>query len=127
MMKILIVDDEKFLVENLARYLRKRMSAEIQYVSCPHTALDLIQKEKFDLIICDLKISDQIAGELLLKITEIIPEQKFIVISAQEIPENLILKKKQNIAAYFEKPFNITGIEEKIKTLYKKELSHTEN
>ena len=73
--------------------------------------------EEFDCIICDLKLSDQSDGELILNITEKIPEQKFIVISAQEIPQQILVEKKMNIAAYFEKPFDIAQVEKSVQSI----------
>jgi len=123
-MRILIIDDEKFLAENLARYLQQRVSAKIHFVYQPDDAMELVSKEKFDLIICDLKMSDQSEGELILNIIKIVPNQKFIVISAQELPQHLLKEKKQNIEAYFEKPFDIAEIEKTINSIYQKFVNH---
>lgn len=116
-MKILIIDDEKFLIDNLSRYLSKSISSEIKCVDSADKALDLVRREKFDLIICDLNISDQTDGELIRKINETVPAQKFIVISAWEIPDHLKEDRDLNIAAYFEKPFNISDFERVIKKM----------
>ena len=123
-MKILIIDDEKFLVENLARYLQQRIPAKIHFVNQAEDAMELVAKEEFDLIICDLKISDQSEGELILHITKKLPNQKFIVISAQELPQNLSHEKKENIEAYFEKPFDIAEIEKTINSIYQRLEKH---
>lgn len=113
--KILLIDDEKFFIENVTRYLQKRIASEISCVHTASEALELVKTEKFELIICDLKISDQAEGELILQLNSLLPNQKFIVISAHEIPSSLRAEKDLNIAAYFEKPFNISEFEQKIK------------
>lgn len=118
-MKIMIIDDEKFLIDSLSRYLSKSISSEIKCVDSADEALDLVHKEKFDLVICDLNISDQVDGELIRKIYEKVPSQKFIIISAQEIPDHLKAESDLKIFAYFEKPFNISDFENAIKQIEK--------
>ena len=125
-MKIMIIDDEKFLIDNLSRYLSKSISSEIKCVDSADEALDLVHKEKFDLIICDLNISDQADGELIRKIYETAPAQKFIIISAREIPNHLKEDRNLNIAAYFEKPFNISDFERVIKNMEDMKFSSME-
>lgn len=119
-MKILIIDDEEFFIENLAQYLKKKIPAEISYVSRAEEALNLLEKEKFDLVICDLNLPHQAEGELVLRINQLVPDQKFIIISViaeHELPKVIRENKKLHIVAYFEKPFNIVLIRNKILTL----------
>ena len=117
MMKILIIDDERFLVENLAKYLKKKIPSEIRCVECAREALALVRAESFDLIICDLNISDQPDGELIRNIWQVVPSQNFIVISAHELPDDFKENKNIKISAYFEKPFNISDFEKTIKKM----------
>ena len=123
-MKILLIDDEKFFIENVSRYLQKRISSEITCVTTAQEALNKVRKQKFELIICDLKISDQSEGELILQLNKLVPNQKFIVISAHEIPACLRTEKNLNITAYFEKPFNISEFEQKIKNIEQRNFSN---
>ena len=125
-MNILIIDDEQFLIENLSRYLKNRISAKIMCADSACSALQLVDSEKFDLIICDLNISDQTDGELICKIHEKVPAQRFIIISAQELPDHLLTKSDLKIAAYFEKPFNISEFEKAIKEIEKVNFSNAE-
>ena len=116
-MKILIIDDERFLVENLSKYLEKKIPSDIRCVDSACEALALIKTESFDLIICDLNLSDQPDGDLIRSISQVVPAQKFIVISAKELPADLKENKNIHISAYFEKPFNISDFEETIKKM----------
>ena len=115
LVKILLIDDEKFFIENVSRYLQKRITSEITCVNTASEALEIVKQQQFELIICDLKISDQAEGELILQLNALLPNQKFIVMSAHEIPDSLRTDKDLNITAYFEKPFNISEFEQKIK------------
>jgi len=121
-MKILIIDDEEFFIENLAQYLKKKIPAQISYVSRAEEALLLLEKERFDLVVCDLNLPDQSEGELVLSINNLNPDQQFIIISAiseQEMPKCLRENKNLNIEAYFEKPFNIVSIKNEILSIKK--------
>ena len=123
-MKILIIDDEEFFIENLAQYLKKKIPAEISYVSRAEEALHLLEEERFELVICDLNLPDQSEGELVLRINNIIPRQRFIIISAkseQEVPEFMANRKHFNLHEYFEKPFNMETIKDSILKLTKME------
>lgn len=116
-MKILIIDDEEFFIENLAQYLEKKIPAEVSYLTCAEKALHKLRQEKFDLIICDLNLPDQSEGEMVLSINKISPQQLFIVISAiseKEMPKCLMDNKNLDIVAYFEKPFNMESIKNEI-------------
>jgi DNA-binding NtrC family response regulator len=121
-MKILIIDDEEFFIENLAEYLRKKIPAEISYVSRAEQALQRLKKERFELVICDLNLPDQAEGELVVSINKLNPHQQFIIISAiseNEMPKCIRENKNLNIKAYFEKPFNIVSITNKILAIKK--------
>ena len=73
----------------------------------PKEALDLVKNRKYDLIISDLKLPGMYDGELVIEINKINPGQIFFITSAFEIPGELFREKKINVAAYFEKPFDM--------------------
>ena len=116
-MKILVIDDEEFFAQTLTRLLSKGQSHEVTYVTSAKDALDIINRIKYDLIICDLRLPDDNDGGLIMKISSIIPEQDFFIISAYEIPKHLLENKELNIRAYFEKPFDVQDMEVKINEL----------
>lgn len=116
-MKILVIDDEEFFAQTLTQLLGKSQSHEVTYVTSAKDALDIINRIKYDLIICDLRLPDDSNGGLIMKINTIIPEQEFFIISAYEIPKHLRDNKELNIRAYFEKPFNVQDMEVKINDL----------
>lgn len=115
-MQLLIVDDESFLVENLARYLQKSVQAEIFTATCPEDALAIAQSRALDLIVCDLNIGGSGEGALIRRLQQMKPGMKFIVISAMEIPDDM-QDLKNNILHYFEKPFNMREFQEEIENI----------
>ncbi|TFH01758.1 MAG: response regulator [Calditrichales bacterium] len=117
MLKILIIDDEKFLIENLASYVKKKVDADIDLVTCANEALGLFENGSYDLVICDLNISDLSEGSLLLAINRIKPGQAFFVISAKALPDEIAANKNLRILSYFEKPFDASEIAKKIESI----------
>ena len=116
-MKILVIDDEEFFAQTLTQLLGKSQAHEVTYVTSAKDALDIINRIKYELIICDLRLPDDNDGGLIMKISSIIPEQDFFIISAYEIPKHLLENKELNIRAYFEKPFDVQDMEVKINEL----------
>ena len=115
-MQLLIVDDEAFLVENLARYLQKSLQAEIHTATTPEEAIKTLQEKAPDLVVCDLNIGGSGEGVLLRQIQRINPGVKFIIISAMKIPDDLD-DLRQHILHYFEKPFNMHEFQEELENI----------
>jgi DNA-binding NtrC family response regulator len=111
-MRFLIVDNERFLSENLSRYLLNKMEANVERVGTASEAIKALNKETFDLIISDLDLPDDMDGSWITTMAQKNPEQKLIIISADEIPQKLVENEEIQIAAYFEKPFDL----DKLKT-----------
>ena len=106
-MRILIIDDEEFYLDIISRYLSKKVMAGIECITSANAALELVKNTKYDLIISDLRLPGMYDGELVIKINKINPGQLFFIASAFSMPEQLFKQKKINVAAYFEKPFDM--------------------
>ena len=57
MTKILLIEDDKDIVENLTEFL-KNESFLVKSASGQTAALEIIAKEKFDLVLLDISLSD---------------------------------------------------------------------
>ena len=109
-MKVLVIENEEFFAENMCRYLQQNTKVEIQHISHAEDALNLISQYSYDLIISDLCLPDAPKPDWLLKIGDLRPGQKIVVISSYEIPEAIRTSKKMQLLAYFEKPFDIEKV-----------------
>lgn len=116
-MQILVADNEAFLAENIARYLRNKLSADITCVSTVKEVLHHLQQKSYDLFISDLDLPDGPKGSWLESVTRIHPQLQLIVISAIELPEAVQRCCQKQLAAYFEKPFDIVELKDKIVAL----------
>jgi len=102
---ILIIDDEEDIAEELADLLQST-GRDVIYRTSALSALDLAEKQSFDLVITDMRMPEMDGAELIRKISDISCHGKtpaFIVISGHlgasddlshlhDIPYNLVPK-----------------------------------
>lgn len=109
-MNVLVIENEEFFAENICQYLKKCNRINIQFVTRAQQALNLISEKMFDLILTDLQLPDIEDEDWLIKVGELNPGQKIIVISSYQIPDAVKNKARLDIVGYFEKPFDIENI-----------------
>jgi len=117
--KILVIDDEKLVVESLKKLL-KREGYDANIAKNGTEAMAQIKESDFDLIVSDIRMPDINGIEIVKKIREYlkqngkrpIPE---ILITGYASKENLDEAEKLNVADYIYKPFNIKDFLEVIK------------
>lgn len=113
--KILVVDDEQSIRE-FFQILLKKMSAESDYqfemVSAEdgQKALELIEKQSFDVVISDLKMPRFSGLELLKRVRPAQPHLVFIMITAFDTSETAVQAMKMGAYDYIPKPFNVDEI-----------------
>ena len=81
MKKLLIVDDEVDLVELVVYYL-KDLPLKITTAHSGNSAIEILKKEKFDLILSDLRMVNGTGLDLYHYIEGISPRPKFIFLTA---------------------------------------------
>ena len=107
-MRILVVDDEKDITDALTLFLEM---AGHQSLACQDgiTALDLLRRNKFDLVLTDVGMPRMNGIELVRELRTFLPQQKVICLSAYADimkPELVAL----NVAAVIEKPVDFDDI-----------------
>lgn len=106
MAKILLVDDEEGLRMLLGRQLR-RAGHEVCLAEDGVAALDKLQKERFDLIVSDMKMPRLDGMGLLAKAAEIAPSTEFIILTGHGNLENAVEAfKTGNVYDYLLKPLD---------------------
>jgi DNA-binding NtrC family response regulator len=118
-MKILVIENEEFLAENLCQYLKKIENLNIEYATSAPKALQLLSQQGYDLVISDLWLPDSKSDEWLLEVGRINPGQNLIITSSYSIPSKISSSEKLNIIGYFEKPFDMKIIVNLINELIK--------
>ena len=78
---VLIVDDDMKFAENLGRYL-SIIGYKVNAVGTGESAFKVIENDKPDILLCDLKLSDMDGDRIVKKVKEISPKTALFIISA---------------------------------------------
>lgn len=111
MARILVIDDETPIRENLVRFLALEGHQVLQAVD-GRTGLEAIRIHKPDFILCDVMMP-QLDGFQVLEATQSDPTLKdipFVFLSASAEPEKLEAALKQGASGYVTKPFNLASL-----------------
>lgn len=109
MKKILIVDDELNMRLVLSAMLKKE-GYEISAASNGKEALQILQSNKFAVVITDLKMPDVDGMELLIRIAERYPEIPVIMITAHGTIATAVEALKKGAFDYITKPFDLDDL-----------------
>lgn len=109
MSKILIVDDDRSMREFLEILLHME-GYQVFSAANGQTATDLCAKQKFDLVITDLKMPGLSGIDLLKNIKETSPETMVILITAYASGETAIEAMQNGAHDYLEKNFDVEDL-----------------
>jgi DNA-binding NtrC family response regulator len=102
--RILVVDDEPDMVETVARILT-RLGHEPVTATDGATALELLARERPDLVLTDLKMPGMDGLEVLKEVKRISPEAPVILFTAHATIETAVEAIKGGAFDYIPKPF----------------------
>jgi CheY-like chemotaxis protein len=103
--RILVVDDEPDMVENLVRILRRegyRCSSAVE----PKKALELLEAQRPDLLLTDLKMPETDGMELLRRAHALDPALPVIMITAFSTIESAVAAMREGAFDYLPKNFS---------------------
>jgi DNA-binding response OmpR family regulator/predicted regulator of Ras-like GTPase activity (Roadblock/LC7/MglB family) len=101
--RILVVDDEPNVVKSCARMLELE-GFEVQGVTDGAAAIDLYQREGFDLVLTDLKMPDVDGLNVLTAIKEHNPRAAVVIFTAYGTKENVVKALRLGANEFLEKP-----------------------
>ena len=104
--RVVIVDDEPDMVENCSRIL-SRVGYQCFTTTEPQRALALVEEERPDLLITDLKMPGMDGMELLKRAHELDPALPVIVITAFATIESAVAAVKEGATDYLPKNFSV--------------------
>lgn len=115
--KILIVDDEPVLRSSLVTILEQEVAENIScdQASTGKEALDLIEKNTYELVIMDVKMPEMDGLTALQKIKEVDPKIFVVILTAHSNVRDAIEAIKEGAYDYLEKPIQ----REKLIEIYK--------
>lgn len=107
---VIIVDDEPHILKTMSICFE---DLDLNVTSCsnPLEALDILQKQYFDIAFIDLKMRPVDGMEILKKIKEISPETIVIIITAHGSVESAVEAIKKGAFHYLQKPFDFMELQ----------------
>lgn len=107
--KILLIDDEKGIRTLLSLELSSQ-GYKVETAKCGEEGIKKFQQDKFNVVVCDLKLPDISGKEILSKIKQISPSTEVIVMTGYGTIEDAVNSMKKGAYDFVSKPFNITEI-----------------
>ena len=123
---ILVVDDEKNTREGLAKVL-EGLNYDVQTVSEGEEALRVIDKERPDIVLTDIRMPGMDGISLLEKIKGKYPEVSIILLTAYGTVQNAVKAMKLGAFYYLTKPVNLEELEFLIKKALTQQSLQAEN
>lgn len=109
MTQVLIIDDER-PIRNSLREILEYEKLKISEATNAEEALNILEKKKFDLVLCDIKMPGMDGIELLCKINENTPELPVIMISGHGNVETAVDALKKGAYDFIEKPIDLNRL-----------------
>jgi DNA-binding NtrC family response regulator len=104
--KILIIDDEKSILDLLSVVFKKE-GYTVETSFSAKTALELVDKEEFDLILTDIKLPQMSGMKILQHVKEKYPAMPVVMITAYGTIKQAVEALKMGAMDYIVKPFNM--------------------
>ncbi len=124
--KILVVDDEKIAVKNLEHILKKE-GYDVIGTSSGINALKLLDEQKFDVILTDLRMEKVDGLQILEKCRNDHPDSEVILITGYATLESAVDAMKKGAFHYIAKPFKLDLVRNIIKEAVEKVKLKKEN
>ncbi len=118
MKKVLLIDDEKEMLESLEKILSHKEEFLLTSTSNCHKAISIIENEKFDLIITDLKLGELTGIDILKTAKKFHPKTLVIILSGYGTIESGIEAIKNGAYDFIEKPFSSVKLFETIERAF---------
>jgi two-component system, OmpR family, response regulator len=111
--KVLLVDDEKEFLDVLGERMKLR-GMEVKTTSSALKALDVLEKESFDVIILDLMMPEMDGLEALKRIKKNRPELQVILLTGHGSIEKGVEAMRLGAMDFVEKPADLETLSAKI-------------
>jgi len=124
--RILVVDDE----ESIRRLMEKELNSMRRNVCSADNArhaLELIERQQFDVIILDIRLPDGDGIDLLEKFKQAIPDVEVILITGYGNVENAVEAMKLGAYDYLTKPFTLDRVELVVEKAYQRVCLQRQN
>lgn len=124
--KILLVEDEREIRELIAMVLT-RAQYSIQAVESAEAARDLLDREKFDLLVLDWMLPKENGIDLIshIRSQKGQPQPAILLVTARAEPEDIVLGLDRGADDYVTKPFDIRVLVARVEALLRRAKAPT--
>ena len=119
-MRVLIVEDEVRLAENVARSMRESASYAVDIASDGQEGLFLAESNAYDLIVLDLMLPKLDGIELLRRIRQAGQHTPVLVLTARDDKESVVALLNTGADDYLTKPFDLGEFMARAKALIRR-------
>lgn len=118
LLKVLVVDDEEAVVRLIERFLT-RLGHQVTGVTSGEAALNILDRETFDAVLCDVKMPGLSGLELLANLRERNPGlvERVIFVSGDTISQNTRTIIEQSGNLFLAKPFSFEQLQQTLNLL----------
>ena len=120
-LKVLVIDDKK-IIGNLFEFTLGYKGHFIKWVDNAKEALEVIQKEPFDITFLDIVMPSRDGVTLLEEIKKIAPQLPVVMMSGYSLEEKRDRSKALGAVSCMKKPFEFEDVRKVIKTALGKDL-----
>ena len=118
-MKLLIVEDEKALLDNMLSYL-SRGDLVCEQASSFHEAQDKLVSFGYDIVVLDIMLPDGNGLNLLRLLKECQPEAGVLIISAKNALDDRVAGLELGADDYLTKPFHLPELNARLKSIFRR-------
>ena len=108
-LRVLVVDDEKGYRDEIKEYLVDS-GFIVHTAGLPSDALVLLENERIDIAVLDLRLPEMSGIDLMKKIREIDEQIGLIIISGHGDMDSVLSAMREGATDFFPKPFNLVDI-----------------
>lgn len=124
--KILIAEDEEITLKHLINTLRSE-GYDVTGVRNGLEAVEALQRERFDLIITDIKMPEMSGMEVLERSKEIDPEIEVMIVTGFGSIGSAVEAMKKGAYDYITKPFDLDELVIKVRNIHERKVLKKEN
>ncbi|HAS88947.1 MAG TPA: sigma-54-dependent Fis family transcriptional regulator, partial [Desulfovibrio sp.] len=108
--KILVVDDEESILKLLSKELASPERI-VQTANCAQKAREMVRKERYEVIVSDIRLPDGDGLELLTEFKDMEPDVEVILITGHGNIDNAVEAIRIGAYDYITKPFRLDRVE----------------
>ena len=124
-MHILVVEDERALCDTIVRSLR-RQAYSVDFCYNGNKALELIDVERYDLILLDLNLPGTDGMTVLRTLRKTDHETRVLILSARSEVADKVEGLDAGASDYLAKPFHLAELEARIRSLTRRQFTQND-